>query len=224
MFHVKQFIFFIFFVSFLSNSKGQGTKQAIFEVKELPNWPIKDSVILKPLLKNPLINGDPQVLDMFYWTNYSRKYPKIFWSKIVEPFLNIYPQFRTTFATSLKNDLFNLNNALPLLEPDSLLFCISKKHAKDLQENWPTISHNSSKGKTFTERLEEVGFFDCAGENISVGNTEVVLQLIFLYIDEGLSNLGHRKALLNQRFKRMGVSKEEAGDSVILFVQDFSCN
>lgn len=127
----------------------------------------------------------------FYWTNYCRKYPKTFWNKIIDPFLNIYPQFRISFTVSLKEDLFNIKEPLSLLEPDSRLFSATKKHSIDLKNSWPTNSHNSSFGKTFQERLREDGLFDCASENISVGSAGVILHLIFLFIDEGLTDLGH---------------------------------
>lgn len=170
---------------------GQGTKEARFLIKDLPNWPAKDSEILKPLMAITELKNDSLCSDLFYWTNYCRKYPKTFWNKIIDPFLNIYPQFRTSFTVSLKEDLFNIKEPLSLLEPDSRLFSATKKHSIDLKNSWPTNSHNSSFGKTFQERLREDGLFDCASENISVGSAGVILHLIFLFIDEGLTDLGH---------------------------------
>ncbi len=223
MFHVKHVALFASLILFNLNTIAQTTKEARFVIKELPNWPTIDSVILKQSTESVLINQDSMVTQLFYWTNYSRKYPKRFWDSVVNPFLNLYPQFNTSFATSLKRDLFEIQDSLPLLISNKILFNMAKEHCTDLKLMWPKITHNSLIGKSFSERVNTYGSFTCAGENISVGNANVVLQLIFLYLDEGLLDLGHRKTLLNPRFENMGISKAEPSPGVFIFVQDFSC-
>ena len=52
------------------------------------------------------------------------------------------------------------------------------------------------------------------------------MALIILLVDKGVANAGHRKALMRQDFRKMGVSiKPWKGETdAIVLVQDFSCD
>lgn len=203
---------------------AQSTKTSKFIIKELPKWQKADIGILNYQKQIPELIADSLCSELFYWTNYSRKHPKLFWDSVVNPFLRLYPQFNTPFAATLKKDLLSQKDTLPFLKYSSTLTKLAQEHALDLKSNWPNISHHSSSGKSFAERVQSFGSFSCAGENIGVGNPDVVLQLIFLYIDEGLADLGHRKTLLSPKFSNMGIAKSEPIDGVYIYVQDLSCN
>ncbi|HLO37219.1 MAG TPA: CAP domain-containing protein, partial [Lacibacter sp.] len=85
------------------------------------------------------------------------------------------------------------------------------------------ISHNSSNGKSFAQRLQEAGKYACGAENVYVGSNKALESLITLLIDNGVPDKGHRMNLLDPRYGRMGVSLQNTGSGKGLLVQDFAC-
>ncbi len=163
-----------------------------------------------------------QEKDIFYWTNYSRKNPVKFWDSVVMPLISIYPQLSGKYAASLKADLFR-SGSLPMFSLNSTLNSTARAHAIDIAGKSATVSHTSTDGTSFSNRLQNAGIKYCGSENMSVGSGDVVLSLALLYLDIGLEDLGHRKTLLNPTYVEMGVSSAKYGISQTFFVQDFSC-
>lgn len=161
--------------------------------------------------------------EILYWTNYSRKDPKRFWDSVMVPVFTAFPQLRGKYAVSLKADLEN-SPSLPLLALNDTLIQSSKNHALDISMKTATISHTSTDGTTFSNRLQRVGIRNCGSENMSLGNGDVIMALAMLYLDYGLENLGHRKTLLNPEYIYMGVGATQYGREQLFFVQDFACS
>jgi hypothetical protein len=161
--------------------------------------------------------------EILYWTNYSRKDPKRFWDSIMVPLLSIYPQLKGKFASSLEKDLLNAA-PLPLLYLNDTLIYTAKAHTEDIAAKTATVSHTSTNGTTFSERLQKAGIKNCGSENMSLGTGNVLLALAMLYLDFGLENLGHRKTLLNRDYVEFGVGAMKYGSGHLFFVQDFSCS
>jgi uncharacterized protein YkwD len=113
---------------------------------------------------------------------------------------------------------------LVLVEPSSFLGKETSKHAKDLALKQKTISHSSSDGRSFQQRMIDAQVSKCAGENLLEGKKDALKSIIMLLIDQGVPDKGHRKALLNPDFNLMATSiyPKKNGETFI-HVQLFSC-
>lgn len=222
MFHVKPFLFLIFFIPIISFSQHFGT--TTLAVKSLPNLPPKNNNVVEFLNKSAEYSSlTPTLKDWFYWTNYSRNNPKGFWDSVVSPILKIYPDFKNSYTTSLESDLNN-TAPLPLVKPNLKLLNTSLSLAKELAAKSSPPSHTSPSGATFPDRMKAAGIRNCAGENISFGPQNPVLMLVLLYIDQNVPGLGHRHSLLNPSFTEMGVGIAEYADKKnSIVIQDFAC-
>lgn len=221
MFHVKLIIFFIFLIPRVGRAQHFGT--TTLAVKNLPSLPARiDSIdwfLNKSTFFTPLNSNQKE---WFYWTNYSRNNPKMFWDSVILPILKVYPSFRNGYTNSLENDL-TAAKPLPLLYPNPKLLSTSHSLAKELAASNASPSHTSPSGVTFQERMRSAGIVNCAGENISYGPQNPVLMLVLLYIDNGVPQLGHRKSLLNPSFTQMGIGIETYADKNSIVIQDFGC-
>lgn len=221
MFHVKPFLFFVFFIPIVSFSQHFGT--TTLAVKALPSLPSKNTAIIDSLNKSPEYNSlNPTVKEWFYWTNYSRSNPKRFWDSVVVPILKIYPDFQNSYTGSLEKDL-NAASPLPLVKPNSKLLSTSLSLANELAAQNASPSHTSPSGATFPDRMKTAGIRNCAGENISFGPQNPVLMLVLLYIDQNVPGLGHRHSLLNPSFNEMGVGVANYANKNSIVIQDFAC-
>lgn len=160
--------------------------------------------------------------EILYWTNYSRKDPARFWDSVMIPILQVFPQLRGKFASSLKSDLLAAGK-LPLFGLNDTLNLTAKGHALDIGSKTASISHTSTNGTSFSNRLQNVGVRNCGSENMSLGNGDVLMSVAMLYLDHGLENLGHRKTLLNPEYIYIGVGATNYGNQ-LFYVQDFACN
>ena len=161
--------------------------------------------------------------DILYWTNYSRKDPARFWDSVMVPILVVHPQLRGRFATSLREDLFKAGR-LPLLALNDTLNRSARGHALDIGKKTATISHTSTNGTSFSNRLQNAGIRNCGSENMSLGSGDVLMSLAMLYLDYGLENLGHRITLLNPEYIFIGIGATRYGTDQLFFVQDFACD
>ena len=194
------------------------------EIKPLPKMPGKDPVVQKFMQDIPeLVSLNPVQYDWFYWTNYSRVNPRRFWDSVVAPLLVTFPPLKNSFSSSLKADLYKAP-PLPMLRPNNSLQKVAGEHASELAKKKAGPSHTSPSGRTFEDRMVAAGIQSCAGENISFGPWDPVLMLTLLYIDEGVSNLGHRKSLLEPSYQEMGIGAGVYPDNRVLVVQDFACS
>ena len=161
--------------------------------------------------------------EVVYWINYVRKEPKKFNQLILQPFLRQFPEAKSSYTKSLSQEL-NTMQPLRLLAVSDHLNQTAYAHASDLGSNNKHISHLSSKGESFKERMNRMGLYDCVSENIYQGKEKGLEAVLLLLIDAGVKNLGHRKNILDPVMQYTGVSFypiKERGDSYM--VQHFSC-
>lgn len=219
MFHVKHiFLLLLFPLSTL------GQAQFFLEDKEfIPSAPV-DSTLLTFVLeqgrKRKLNNEEVQFL---YWANYLRTNPKGFHKHVVLPFLHFFPEANGVEAKSLVTDLLSQS---PLLKynTSSHLIELAKEQAGDLAEKNGPISHNDSKGRSFSQRMKIGGFTKCASENIYTGKNSGLLALMMLLLDIGMDVPGHRKNILNPGFQQIGVAIEpHRNENRIILVQILGC-
>ncbi len=142
MFHVKRVVFAILFLPLTAFSQHFGMTS--LPVKDLPRLPLKNYMIQQYLDSCPEYSTlSSTQKDWFYWTNYSRINPKIFWDSVVSPILETYPAIKNTYTESLKKELENAPS-LPLLKPNKSLLATSASLANELAAKNATLIHRAS--------------------------------------------------------------------------------
>lgn len=217
-----QFRLLVFFLCIGLSSFGQGT----ITLQDKPfvyDRPI-DSSIWKKLEADVFFRQlDVKTQMLFYWTNLLRANPQSFYNDAVKEFIRQFPEANKPEAKSLERDMQKLNGPLPFLMPDVNLVRMSSLHAQDLTNRKGIISHKSSSGKDFVQRLKETGSFRCGAENLFAGNPNPLEALITLLIDYGVPDKGHRVNLLDPTFERMGAAFSNISDKKLVLVQVFAC-
>ena len=220
MFHVKHLIFFLILIPSCTFSQGSMQLEDKPFSLSLPRNSKIDSFLSKyPSLQE--FSSDEQ--DVIYWVNVLRNDPPGFKKQVILPFLSVFPEANTNYAKSLLQDL-EKQSPLQLIEPSISLRKETQKHAKDLGLHQKNISHSSSDGRSFQQRMNDAGVSKCAGENILEGKKDALKAVIMLLIDQGVPDKGHRKALLNADFNLMACSIFPKKNSEnFIHVQLFSC-
>jgi hypothetical protein len=220
MFHVKHLAILINLLTPFT-SLAQGSVQ--LEHKEFVVNRKKDASVVQFLSDYEVLQKYPaSAQDTYYWVNLLRKDPAAFGDNYITPFLEQFPSLQGTYAQSLNSELKNLP-PLGFIAPAGIVQREAERHAQDIAIRQRRLSHVSSDGRTFNQRMADAGIKYCAGENVFEGEDDALKALILLLIDKGVPSLGHRKALLNPTFNVMGVSFRQSPDSVFYMVQLFSC-
>ncbi|HJV19935.1 MAG TPA: CAP domain-containing protein [Sediminibacterium sp.] len=162
--------------------------------------------------------------DLIYWTNYSRLFPTYFRDSALIPFIESQPGLQNNHYTNSLIRSLDQNQVLPFLVPDTQFTRVAANHAADIHQNKGRISHHSSDGTSFANRMRKAGIAQCAAENISSGKDDALVALILLYLDIGLPDLGHRKNLFNAAFTQIGVSVVRLPGGQHLMVQEMGCS
>ncbi|MFT3703590.1 MAG: CAP domain-containing protein [Agriterribacter sp.] len=220
---MKRFtLIFIVLISFVS-SYSQGS--ITFSDKPFVMETEKDTALQHFLVSNGAytsLNKDEQ--EVVYWINYVRLKPQEFASTILTPFLQQFPETKSSYTKSLLSELKNMA-PVQVLTPFEKLNQTSLGHAKDLGSKGLDISHSSSSGLSFQQRMNAAGFVQCVSENIYEGRLSPLESVIFLLIDHGVKNLGHRRNMLDSKVKKIGVGfyAIKGKPEMYFLVQDFAC-
>ena len=218
---MKQILFSILFLLIGWSAKGQGSVVLLSSiVYDYPTaW--DDSVVDFNKSQKGYSRLTNREKEYYYWINYSRKNPKRFWDSICMPIIKKQPALKNSrYAASLKVDLYSLET-LPLLRLNDTLITTAANHAKDIAKKHKSISHTSSNGTTFAQRMKNAGINYASGENIGMGPDDMIMSLFLLYLDQGLADLGHRKTLLNPKYLSIGLGVYQKNRTYIINVQDF---
>lgn len=221
---MKRFLFIIIVSLHCAPSFSQGS--IVLNDKPFIIAPVKDSALANWLNDYPAYTQlATEEREIIYWVNYVRQNPQQFSDDILLPFLEQFPEAKSSYTRSLINELGNRSPVPPLI-PSKKLNAVAGSHAMDLGTHRRSISHHSSKGESFKERLKKFGDFECASENVYEGKEDGLQAVLFLLIDAGVQNLGHRKNILDPGMKYTGVSffPVNGRDTRVFMVQDFSCN
>ena len=211
----------LFFSGYIS---GQSYSQVVLkDIPFEPNIALNKDLVEK-LEENKVYRSSNKAARSFiYWSNYARLYPKAFRDEALIPFIQLQPNLKGKYANSLIKDLGKLD-PLPFLEPEAKLTKAAELHAEDIAQNKGRVSHQSSDGSSFSDRMKKVGYKACSGENISLGkDTDGLSSLLLLYLDINLPDLGHRKNLFNPNYTKMGVSVKQLPNNQFLIVQELGC-
>lgn len=123
----------------------------------------------------------------------------------VETFLQSYIQDnqmeRTKFVKSLIRDLNKTSKLHPLV-PEKDLTAVAQGHAKKTGASG-RVGHQN-----FNKRFEPLmgNPYNHVGENCSYGFDKAIDIVMSLMIDEGISDMGHRKNILSDQFNSVGVA------------------
>lgn len=222
MFHVKHICcFLLLLLPFI------GYSQAYFRLTDQPflftcapdsnlqQWVTKELKGVKGISR--------EESSFFYWVNHVRQHPLDFRDKVLNPFLEQFPETKGKEATTLVKEL-TVSVSRPPLQYNTQLHSAAFDQALDLVSTNGQLSHYSKRGLSFAQRMKVAGITGCASENLYTGKNDPVLALIMLLLDLGLDPPGHRNNILNASFTSMAVSiRTNRHDNSVVLVQDFGC-
>ncbi|WP_303918175.1 CAP domain-containing protein [Draconibacterium sediminis] len=157
--------------------------------------------------------------EVIYEVNLFRSNPSAYAEKYIAPLAQYYEKKILHYpgdksimtqegVSALRECVRFLKNAspAPIVYPDKLLTKAANDHQKDQAKTGRTghIGKDRSDSKV---RIERYGKWQVRiAENIAYGNTSARQIVIFLLIDDGVKNRGHRANLLQADFKKIGVA------------------
>lgn len=158
--------------------------------------------------------------DLVMYMNLARLDGEKFFNTYFQEFANSYNKQMTQYSNykelridrnsryyiSLEKDLKNIKN-LDMLYPDEALSWVSRQHAKDMNQ-YNYASHTSRDGRSAKDRIHSMYPKKSLGENLAFGYPTGLGNVCMLLLDKGVSDLGHRKIILNSssKFNFVGVS------------------
>lgn len=143
--------------------------------------------------------------EVIYYINLLRINPALFAQTYLKTYLDSTNTAPSDNILSLQQDLAN-TKPMPVLKPQFDLFEEAKKHAIDMGKAGK-IGHVSSLGETY--ELRTLGLtkrYQIVRENCQYGYNNALAIVIDLLIDEGIPELSHRKALLNDHLLFIGTA------------------
>lgn len=157
--------------------------------------------------------------EVIYEINLFRSDPATYSKKYIEPLKNNYDRkilhypgdksIRTMEGVRALNECVEELKRKParsLLYPNQELSLAAREHQRDQQKTGKT-GHIGNNGSTMKERVERYGnWLYRIGENIAYGNTSARQIVVFLLIDDGVKDRGHRATLLSPDFNLVGVA------------------
>ena len=165
-----------------------------------------------------LTNDEKEVIQ---WLNYIRSFPREFSEKVLTPYVAKNELKKSKYIKSLYKDLGN-TESMALLQPSPGLTRAATYHANDMGKKGD-YGHSSTNGWNMVERIENfVEWEATVGENCAYGLYSPLDIVLGLLIDEGVSNLGHRKNILNPNFKVVGIAIKPHKTYGTNCVQDFA--
>jgi uncharacterized protein YkwD len=112
--------------------------------------------------------------------------------------------------------------ALPIIYPSPGLTMAARDHVKDQSKTGKT-GHTGGDRSTMRNRVERYGEWQSSiAENIAYGAKTAQQIVIYLLIDDGVPDRGHRKNLLNPQFKTIGVATGSHPQYGIMSVMNFA--
>lgn len=111
---------------------------------------------------------------------------------------------------------------LPLLYPNAGLSKAARDHVKDQSRTGQT-GHRGSDRSNARTRIEHYGYWKVRmAENIAYGGRTAQQIVIYLLIDDGVRDRGHRKNFLNPDFQVVGVATGSHPEYKTMSVMDFA--
>lgn len=174
------------------------SQQTINEYNLAKNWP-------KEILKQASVDDDvnfmkPEEKEVIFIFNLARLDGSLFVKTILEPYLEAKNIKSDRNVKSLINTL-DQQKQLPVFQADKLLYQLALDHASVSGKRGST-GHNGF-DKRFNNAKKDFWSF---AENLYYGQNNAMEIAASLLIDKGISDLGHRKNILNRELGYIGVS------------------
>ena len=201
------------------------------ELWSLEGWPVQE---LSTASQADFLNEVEQ--DVILYMNMARTDPFGFSSDFIEPRLRFFSGndymesddatilITREGAAAVEECAQEMVDTPPMLKliPSEGISMASLDHAMDLSQSGES-GHVGTDGSLFSERISRYGdWLRTVGEVISFGpdtGREIVITLL---LDDGVQDRGHRRNILNPRFKLVGVAIEEHPDYGYVCVIDFA--
>ena len=114
------------------------------------------------------------------------------------------------------------HRTLPSLYPDYKLTLAARDHVRDQSKTGRT-GHLGNDKSSMRDRIERYGKWNTRiAENIAYGGRSAQQIIIYLLIDDGIRDRGHRKNFLNPELKIVGVATGRHPEYEIMSVMDFA--
>lgn len=152
--------------------------------------------------------------------NEVRTNPSLFLKDRLLPYLTQKPMEENTYVKSLKEEL-EKRPGVGALTLSPVLSGLAKGHATDMGKHG-TVSHDSSNGTPFAERVRKKVKSGLIAENCDYGNETAIDIVMSLLIDDGVQSLGHRMNILNPQLHFIGIAIEPHKSYGTNCVMDFA--
>lgn len=137
--------------------------------------------------------------DIIMYCNLARMDGTRFWNNVASKNL----EKPSSYTQSLKSDLAQVSD-FPMMQPDKGLCASAKSHGDDMSKN-NFFSHQSSDGTKTFDRIAKFYSGYARNENIAAGNSKAIDIVMQWLVDEGVSSLGHREAILKVNNIAVGI-------------------
>jgi len=177
------------------------------------------------LLIAPL-RGDAQAQEkeVLQLLNQVRTNPQGFINLHVKDYLKENDLNNNSYAKSLVADLKKCKK-MGALQPSKPLTDVARLHANDMGKTG-SVGHTSSDGTPFNLRIRNnAKAKGMIAENCEYGHYTALDIVMALLIDDGIESLGHRKNILEPKYKWVGIAiephKTYRSNSVMDFAESF---
>lgn len=185
---IKFSIFLTFLCSFNLNAQNWDV---------LEKWPEETIRNVKYASNNAA--ASPAGKRILFLLNLARTNGQLFRNTILQRFIDSTAYNSNQDLISLNNELEKIKD-LPLLQFDSVLETVARKHAESMGRNGRT-GHDG-----FTDRYSTaMQKSTMVAENCFYGPENPLIIVAELLIDAGVTTLGHRKNILDRAFNRIGI-------------------
>jgi hypothetical protein len=138
--------------------------------------------------------------EILFYMNLARSNPSEFAYRFIAPRIDSSKEAMECF-----DEMVNDNPRKELIWSDAL-YQSAFDHAEDIGSNG-LVGHIGSDSSDLAERVERyTGWTGSIGENIYFGLSNPLEIVILFLIDEGIEDRGHRKNILNSKYKYVGIA------------------
>lgn len=167
----------------------------------LSTWPEEQLIRIDEFSQDDSSPAEERAI--LYLLNLARTDGPRFSQTILQRFIDSTDYESNSYLVSLKSDLLNVKD-LPLLKSDSLLRVIAVGHAKKMGVRGK-VGHDG-----FSDRYKPaLKKGRMVAENCFYGPDSPLIIVVELLIDEGVTDLGHRKNILDPNFTHVGIGVEQ---------------
>lgn len=142
---------------------------------------------------------DSREREIIEYVNFVRTAPQEFLEKIASPYIEQEQLTNNRYAKSLIRQLQTQKTLPPLFASDNLMQMAGNYAVEAGKKGW---THHVKTNQRFAQYAPE---FETTGENLQFGSETALAIVMELLIDLNVSDLGHRKNILDNDYTHIGV-------------------